>query len=829
MSPPLLSAQNSKKNTCLPALHTLLSLFALLTLIFNPLTTPARDVLTLSSNWKFAKGHHENAWKISFDDSKWEHVTIPHDWAISGPFIPDGDGNTGKLSWKGEGWYRTTLDIPLEFKGKCVYLVFDGIMSAPEIFLNGKTAGKWDYGYNSFYLDVTSLIRVNNPNTLAIHVDTRNHDSRWYPGAGIFRKIQMIAVNQLHVGIWGTYITTPLVHADLAEVRVVTTIVNKSVKRTDELNIQHIIFSPMGKEIARKMIRGSMATGENSDFEVTIPVMDPEKWDVNHGALYSAKTLIFEGDNILDSCMTPFGIRTIRFTADDGFFLNDRRVQLKGVNLHHDLGPLGAAFNLRAMERQLELLKSMGCNAVRTSHNTAAPELLDLCDKMGMLVFNEVFDKYDQKADITAKTDFEEFASRNIRNFVIRDRNHPSVFIWSVGNEMGDVQNNLNNGFQQLNTMLKYVRKYDTTRFTTMVCDNRNSAVNRHFDFYDVHCWNYGRRYELARQMEPSKSVIISESASTVSARGFYELPLPARKTDFTNSLQVSSYDLHAPSWAEIADDDFMWQQDEPYVAGEFVWTGFDYLGEPTPYTNEWAKENGMTDKEAAHSSYFGILDLCGIPKDRYYLYKSYWNPSETTVHILPHWNWPGKEGASIPVFVYTNGDCAELFLNGRSLGKRCKVPGSKNSVERFRLMWNDVVYEPGILKAVAYKDEQAIGEEIMKTAGEPYALKLTPDRFALQANGDDLSYILVEAVDEQGTECPLSDNEVEFTIIGSGSIAGVGNGNPHSLELFQANRIHLFYGKAMLIVRAGHIKEEIGIIATSKGLLQDMKTVITE
>jgi beta-galactosidase len=501
-------------------------------------------------------------------------------------------------------------------------------------------------------------------------------------------------------------------------------------------------------------------------------------------------------------------------------------VQFKGVNLHHDQGLLGAAFYPRAMERQLEIMKSMGCNAIRTSHNPAAPELLDLCDKMGLLVFNEVFDKYDKRADITEETDFEDFAFRNIKNFVLRDRNHPSVFIWSVGNEIWDVQNNRDNGFYRLGTMVNNVRKFDPTRPVTLVCDDKKSAVLRHFDYYDVHSWNYGRRYSLAREMEPNKPVIVSESGSTVSTRGFYELPLPAVKTDFTNSLQISSYDLNAPEWAEVADDDFMWQQQEEYIAGEFVWSGFDYLGEPTPYTNDWVKEHGMKDKDASRSTYFGIVDLCGIPKDRYYLYKSYWKPDETTVYILPHWNWEGKKGEKIPVFVYTNGGCAELFLNGKSLGMKCKKPASANSIERFRLMWNDVNYEPGELKVVAYKEGVVIGESHMNTAGEPYTIKLIPDRKTISADGMDLSYILIEAYDKKGNLCPLADNHIDVTIKGTGKIAGVGNGNPQSFDSFQADHVKLFYGKAMLILKSGFEKEIVEVTATSKGLIKAMAAI---
>jgi beta-galactosidase len=368
--------------------------------------------------------------------------------------------------------------------------------------------------------------------------------------------------------------------------------------------------------------------------------------------------------------------------------------------------------------------------------------------------------------------------------------------------------------------MVNYVRKYDPSRPVTMACDMTGEASLRHFDYYDVHSWNYGRRYFLARQMEPNKSVIVSESASTVSTRGFYELPLPSKKDSFTRSMQVSSYDLNAPFWAEIADDDFMWQQDEEYIAGEFVWTGFDYLGEPTPYVRFSMVPMGMAGAFESRSSYFGIVDLCGIPKDRYYLYKSYWNDLETTVHILPHWNWE-KKVDKVPVFVYTNGDCAELFLNGKSLGKQCKKPNSSKSTERFRLMWNDVLYEPGELKAIAYKEGKVIGEQVMRTAGEPYQIKLSPDRTTISANGIDLSYIVVEALDKNGNVCPLAENLVKFNITGPGHIAGVGNGNPQSVEEFQASEIKLFYGKALIILGSEFAKGDIKVSALSDDLMK--------
>ncbi|SMO50013.1 glycoside hydrolase family 2 TIM barrel-domain containing protein [Gracilimonas mengyeensis] len=787
-----------------------------------------RQVTTLQTGWTFAKSNHPQAKTLDFDDSDWEQVSVPHDWAISGPFIMDGDGSTAKLPWKGQGWYRRTLDIPADLGNKRVYLEFDGVMAFPKIYVNGELAGKWDYGYNSFYLDVTEHLSPGGENLLAVHADTRQHDSRWYPGAGIYRKVQMKIVNPVHVDIWGTYITTPIVKPNYADVRIRTTVENKTQNDAD-IKVEQIIYSPGGNEVGRGDITPTIKANSEAQPEVTITLTDPQRWDIDNPVLYTAKTLVYNGDELVDSYKTTFGVRTIRFTADNGFYLNDRRVQFKGVNLHHGHGPLGAAFHPRAMERQLQIMKDMGVNAIRTSHNTAAPELLELCDKMGLLFFNEVFDKYDEKAGITDTTDFDSFARRNIRNHVVRDRNHPSLFLWSVGNEIGDVQWNVDNGFQRLNTMVSYTRMYDPTRPVTLVNDQTEGARMRHFDYYDVHSWNYNRRYRIARQMEPNKAVIISESASTVSTRGFYEFPLPDEHTYFTKSLQVSSYDLNAPWWAEIADDDFMWQQQEPYIAGEFVWTGFDYLGEPTPYANNQVQDMGMTDREASRSSYFGIVDLVGIPKDRFYLYKSYWKPQETTIHILPHWNWEDADQDTIPVFVYTNGDCAELFLNGDSQGKQCKNPKSETSVERFRLMWDDVVYEPGELKAVAYKEGVKIGEEIKKTTGEATKLKLTPDRTAITADGMDLSYILVEAFDAEGNAHPLSDERVNISLEGPAQIAGVGNGNPQSFEPFQADYADLFYGKAMIILKSKHQAGKVTVNVSADGFEGDAAEIVVK
>jgi len=771
--------------------------------------------MNFNKGWKFTKGNPEKAETLGFDDASWEKVAIPHDWAITGPFNESEDGNTGKLPWRGEGWYRKSFKVEAADQGKIAYIKFDGVMAFPQIYVNGILAGKWDYGYSTFYIDITDFLNFGKENTIAVHVDTRNHGSRWYPGAGMYRKVELMFTNKVHEEIWGTYITTPVVTRSYADMRILTNVKNQS-KEEKKVVVEALVLSPEGIQIEQtKSKERKIAPLGTFEFDNWMTVKTPQLWDVENPVLYTLKTNIIIDGQVVDSNEAPFGFRTFEFTADNGFFLNGRRLQIKGVNLHHDHGPLGTAFNTRAMERQLEIMKEMGCNAIRTSHNICAPELIALCDKMGLLVFNEAFDKYDNKADLTPETDFFGFGERIIRNFVLRDRNNPSVIIWSVGNEMGDIQGNANYGLQKLAGMVGFVRKYDVTRPVTMACDQDKNAHWRHFDYYDIHAWNYGQRWEPARKMDPSKSVVISESASTVSTRGFYELPLPEKKTDFTKSNQVSSYDLNSPDWAEICDDDFMWQENDKYLAGEFVWTGFDYLGEPTPYPTSC-------------SSYFGIVDLCGIPKDRYFLYKSHWKPEDNMVHILPHWNWKGHVGKNVPVFVYTNGNEAELFLNGKSLGRKTKNPKSKISTERYRLMWLDVVYEPGELKAIAYKDGKTICEAVVKTAGEPYSIKLTPDRTSIEASGNDLSYILVEAYDKDGNLCPLADNLVNFSIKGPGEIAGVGNGNPQSHEPFQANFRKLFYGKAMLIVRSKENGTGIIEVAASADGLKTAKISVT-
>ncbi len=788
------------------------------------------------SDWRFAKGDPAGAEAPDFDDSSWSTVRLPHDWAIAGPFDPKVDGYAGKLPWQGVGWYRKSFDLNCSGDAR-VYLDFDGVMAFPQVYVNGKLAGTWDYGYTSFRVDATPFVNRRGKNVVAVRVDTRRHGSRWYPGAGIYRKVMLEVRGPVHVAHWGVGVTTPDVSDARATVKVELAVENHQADAPSG-EVAFVLLDPDGQEVARATTAGPLPSGEGH-FSQTIVLPKPRRWVVDAPQLYTLRTQVSVGGKIADETTTPFGIRTAEFTADDGFHLNGRRVQLYGVNLHHDQGPLGAAFNVRAMERQLEIMKEMGVNALRTSHNAPAPEVLELCDRMGIVVWDECFDKWNATADrVDGKPSHQEHAERHLQSLVMRDRNHPSVVLWSIGNEIPDDLEGVTP--VRVAMMADVVRQYDSSRPVGIGCCHPEQVRKSMFEGVDLTGWNYTRRYAPYRERYPTRPVVYSESASALSTRGFYELPLPTNKTDFSQALQVNSYDLNAAPWSDIADREFRLMAKDRFVAGEFVWTGFDYLGEPTPFSKQ------------AKSSYFGIVDLVGIPKDRYWLYRSYWRPDVTTVHILPHWNWPDRVGQPVPVFVYTNGDSAELFLNGRSLGRRTKGerPDSAASVAAtpaagshsaspstaasadpressyydatydYRLRWNAVAYEPGELKAVAYRDGREIGSAVMRTAGAPAAIQLTPDRTEVAASGDDLSYVLVEAFDKGGVPCPLADDTVRFHLTGPGEIAGVGNGNPLSLEPFQASDVKLFYGKAMLIVRTREGRAgDIHITAAADGL----------
>ena len=763
-----------------------------------------KQVMNFNRDWKFAKGEQSGAEAADFNDSTWQAVRLPHDWAISGPFDPNQDGSSGKLPWRGVGWYRKTFTLdkadsgrPFDSaQGRRAYFDFDGVMAFPKVYVNGQLAGGWDYGYMSFRVDATPFVKFGGENVIAVCADTRKHGTRWYPGAGIYRKVTMTICKPVHIAHWGTYLTTPKVSDNSATVNVRSTIENH-FKTKSKVSVEVAIFDPNGQPAATGKKNITLSTGGAGELDQSFVVKNPTRWDITSPKLYAAQITVRTGEEVVDMDTTTFGIRTFEFTANDGFHLNGRRVQLHGVCLHHDQGALGGAFYTRAMERQLEIMRDMGVNAIRTSHNPPAPELLMLCDRMGFVVWDECFDKWDGTADrIDGQPPLEEFGERQIRNFVMRDRNHPCIVVWSIGNEISSRTAD-KEGLtpQRVKFMSDFVRKYDATRPVGMACHIPAIAGLHILDALDLTGWNYQRKYAQFRKHYPDKPIIYSESASALSTRGFYELPLKQSKAQFSKQIQIDSYDRTSVDWGDIADVEFNLMEKDKFMAGEFVWTGFDYLGEPTPYAKQ------------ARSSYFGIVDLAGIPKDRFYLYRSYWRPETTTVHILPHWNWPDRLGQNVPVYVYTNGDSAELFLNGKSLGRKTKAKAISGPIyygvlDKYRLCFNDVNYEPGELKAVAYKDGKEIGEAVMRTAGEPATIRLAPDRKELSARGDDLCYILIEAIDANGVVCPLADNLIRFKVDGPAEIAGVDNGNPLSYEPFQADYRKLFFGKAMLILR---------------------------
>ncbi len=793
---------------------------------------------SINFGWKFVKGDLGDAIDAGFDDSEWESVDLPHDWAISGPFGPlKSYGGSGKLPWWGEGWYRKSFDLPSEADGQRLQFLFDGVMANPNVYLNGQKVGSWVYGYNSFWIDATEAAVFGGTNVLTVHADTREHGSRWYPGAGIYRKIGMRLVDPMHIPVWGIYVTTPKVSGKQATVRVKIEVTNNSGSSGEAL-LEIGIVDPAGnivKKVERKL---TLNAGKELEEEFEIEITQPYIWDIEHPYLYSCTARLKAGKKVLHTASSTFGIRNFEWTADDGFHLNGRRVQLYGVNLHHDHGPLGAAFFPRAMERQLQIMKEMGVNALRTSHNACAPEVLDLCDRMGIIVFNELFDKYGTTASVDCTTGeyVDNYAEAEVRNFVRRDRNHPSVFLWSIGNEIPDLLlDSDGRAAEHVAHMVSYFKKHDHTRPTTMGCHIESvSGDGKHIlDALETSGWNYDRRYVSTRKAYPDMPLIYSESASAFGTRGAYKLPFPRAKNDWTDDGEMTAYMLTSAHWSDIPEIEFEYMRIDTFIAGEFVWTGFDYLGEPTPVTTQnypGSKGRFKTTKEGydARSSYFGIVDLAGLPKDSYYNYRSLWNQKDHTMHLSPHWNWEGHEGDPIPVVLYTDGDEAELFLNGKSLGRRKKmdpdlVKTSRSMTESFdytvnledrknpyfeivdayRLRWIDVPYESGELKAVVYKRGEPIGETNLKTAGAPDKLRLTPDRVHLDANGMDLCYITIEMVDAEGTVCPLAMDMLEFEVEGAARFMGVANGNQMGHDVFTDETHPLFYGKAVAVLRS--------------------------
>ncbi len=756
----------------------------------------------------------------AFDDSGWRKLDLPHDWGIEGPFQQDLPGETAKLPWTGVAWYRKSFDLPASDAGRRIELEIDGAMSFSSVWCNGRLVGGWPYGYTSYKLDMTPYLKPGARNTLAIRLENPEESSRWYPGGGIYRNVWLVKTSQVHADRWQTFVTTPVVGPASATVEVQSKITNDSAKPVEVRVTTEIFKLSSAGEIegsavaATDPVRLKLAPASTAPASAKAVVANPKLWDLQSPERYAAVTLVERDGRVVDRLVTPFGIRSIEFTADDGFHLNGKRVPLNGVCQHHDLGALGAAFNLRAAERQIEILKEMGCNAVRITHNPAAPELLDLFDRMGILAIAEFADTWTiaKKPNGYAKL-FKDWSEADLRALVRRDRNHPSVIAWSIGNEIGEQKDPKNHPVAA--RLTEIAREEDPTRPTTAGCDFLGSGYNGFNKTVGFFGYNYKPfEYGKFRAANPDQPLYGSETASTISTRGEYLFPVTYDKSGGKIGFQMSSYDLYAPGWATPAEWEFKGQDENPSVAGEFVWTGFDYLGEPTPFNSDQTILTNYHTPEArakaeeelkkigklkvpSRSSYFGIVDLAGFKKDRFYLYQARWRPDVPMAHILPHWNWPEREGEVTPVHVYTSGDEAELFLNGTSLGRK-----KKGNLE-YRLRWDEVKYEPGELKVVAYKDGRKWAEDKLVTAGPAAKLRLSADRTAITADGRDLSFVTAAVLDANGNPVPRSSPKVKFSVSGPGEIVATDNGDPTDHTSFQSPERAAFNGLALAIVRA--------------------------
>ncbi len=812
-------------------------LFAAVLLVVSFAASAQRSEILLERNWKFHRGDAENAQTVAYDDASWQTVTVPHDWAIYGPFSRDNDlqykqvvengetkatwktGRTGGLPYEGVGWYRTSFDAS---KSGRTTLIFDGAMSEARVYVNGKEVIFWPYGYSSFHIDVTEHLTADGKNNvLAVRLENRPSSSRWYPGAGLYRNVHVLSTGNTCVPVWGTQITTPHVKEGFASVSLKTKVQNPG---DEVLEFQTVIYGPDGKEVSSNTRSVKYQTGRS--IEQTFIVENPQLWSPESPSLYVARTTLKRGEEVLDVYDTRFGIRTIEFIPEKGFYLNGKPYKFQGVCNHHDLGPLGAAINVAGLRHQLTMLKDMGCNAIRTTHNMPDPNLVKLCDEMGFLMMVEPFDEWDvakctngyhrwfnAESDIKGMT----WAERDMLSMLHQWRNNPSVAMWSVGNEVPTQKSA--DGYKVVYFLQDICHREDPTRLCTSGINYTSYARNNGFaDALDIPGLNYHTDgYFKMKAATHGNYVVGSETASTVSSRGVYSLDT-SLKFHLIDDNQCSSYDVEACAWSNIPDPDFALCEDYPWMLGQFVWTGFDYLGEPSPYD---------TDAWPNHSSMFGIIDLASLPKDRYYLYRSQWNKTDHTLHVLPHWNW--KEGQNVPVYVYTDYPTAELFVNGVSQGRLTKlVPDQptdgnrkdREIMKRFRLMWEDVKYVPGEIRVVAY-DANGFPkmEKTVKTAGKPHHIELSTYRTDLAADGKDLAYVTAKVVDMDGNLCPLDGRLMTFSVYGAGKYRASANGDPTCLDIFHEPQMHAFNGLLTVIVQAGETAGNVTLTVNAKGL----------
>ncbi len=807
-----------------------------------------RETECFNSGWHFYLGDTPEASNALFDDSRWRELELPHDWAIEGDFSEDHpSGSGGGALPGGVGWYRKSFSLDQSLKGKKIFIDFDGVYMNSDVWINGNHLGHRPFGYISFRYDLTPHLKFDAENVISVRVDNSEQpNSRWYSGCGIYRNVWLTSVDPVYVDLWGVYVTTPEVTKERALVNVRTTVKNDTPKEVN-LRTETAIVDASGKQVATASTSGKLAAGSSKEIEQAISVQQPELWSLENPNLYEAVTRIFVENEPTDRYVTSFGIRTFTFDAKKGFFLNGEHTKIKGVCMHHDLGCLGAAVNRRAIERQLEILREMGVNGIRTAHNPPAPELLRLCDQMGFIVMNETFDMWrKRKTTYDYSRYFNEWHERDLTDHILRDRNHPSVFMWSIGNEVLEQwthadadtldirQANLLLNLKRDETSLSatsgeemsvnallteklahIVKKLDPTRPVTSG-NNETNPANHLFasGALDLIGFNYhGYDYPKVPDAFPGKPFIATETTSALMTRGYYRMPgdsmyiWPVRwDIPFTDpSYACSSYDnCHAPwgctheqAWNEVKNADF--------VSGMYIWTGFDYLGEPTPF---WFP---------ARSSYFGIVDLAGFPKDIYYMYQSEWTDKEV-LHVFPHWNWQPGEIVDLWVY-YNNADEVELYLNNVSQGVKRKEG------DQHHVFWR-LPYEPGTIKVISRKNGKEVLLKEVKTAGEPSQIRLTADRSEIRADGQDLSFITVEVLDEEGTVCPNAENLIRFEVSDNGSIVGVDNGSPTSMERFKASQRKAFYGKCLVVVKSEKKSEKksgvIHLTALSDGLMKD-------
>ena len=768
------------------------------------------------------------SWDFSRDGKVWSQVAVPHDWAIAGPFDKKWDlqmvaieqngekekteksGRSGALPWIGEGMYKMNLQLPKGYKR--AVLVFDGAMSQPVVSVNGKEAGRWAYGYNAFRIDITPFIQFGKNNLIEVHLNNVEESSRWYPGGGLYRSVSVELYGNENFSTWDTFVRTLKANRQEAEVEV-NALLEGKIGKSGKTVIA--LLDEKGTKVAEQTILGAAP-----EIKTTLKVANPQLWSPESPYLYQVKLTRYEGKKVADVQTLKTGIRTISVSKNNGFQLNGITRKIKGVCLHHDLGPLGAAENKAALIRQIKMMKEMGCDAIRTAHNMPSTMQMEICDSLGMMVMAESFDMwiYPKCKNGYAKF-FKEWSDKDITNLVKHHRNHPSIIMWSIGNEIPEQWSK--EGMEIAKHLQNLCHQYDPSRPVTQGMDKAEAALKSGFaQVMDVPGFNY-RVHKYYKNIEqlPQGFLLGSETASTVSSRGVYKFPVEVRACN-NNPYpdgQCSSYDTEYCSWSNLPDDDWKLQDDYSWVIGEFVWTGYDYLGEPTPYDTYWP----------SRSSYFGICDLAGLPKDRYYMYRSRWNETQHTTHLLPHWNWTGREGQVTPVYCYTDGVEGELFVNGKSQGRARKDKSSR--LDRYRLRWNNVKYEPGEIRVVTYNQYgDKVGEDVKRTAGEPAQMKFsveTPDHepiacmvegctdehnVILNADGNDLAFITVSLLDKDGNECPLADDELTFEVSGAGTFKAACNGDATSLEPFTQPQMKLFSGKLVVIVQSSTQKGNI-------------------